>query len=109
MKNRVAYKTIYVSDIKKKLLRPHSLLSQVSDHSNWMQNLDERVTHLPLNRLAIPGSHNSGAYWLNLAGPIATGNITGNSFCHFVCPSEGERRLLTWRRGFYEASPLLLV
>ena len=45
----------------------------VSDTATWMTNLPESVTSLPIRSLAIPGSHDSGAYQLDLTRPVAPG------------------------------------
>lgn len=37
----------------------------------WMADLPQETTRVPLCSLAIPGSHDSGAYWLDRAGGIA--------------------------------------
>jgi len=41
--------------------------------SDWMANLPTKVTKLPLKQLVIPGSHDSGAYYLDPSTPIAPG------------------------------------
>ena len=43
------------------------------DLSEWMTNLPDELKDVPLNQLAIPGSHDSGAFWLNPDLPIAPG------------------------------------
>lgn len=43
------------------------------DLSQWMTNLPEPLTNIPINNLAIPGSHNSGSYYLDPSTPIAPG------------------------------------
>ncbi|XP_066930790.1 PI-PLC X domain-containing protein 2-like [Clytia hemisphaerica] len=40
-------------------------------NSRWMSNLPSHLTKISLNRLAIPGSHNSGAYSLNPTTPMS--------------------------------------
>lgn len=42
-------------------------------NSRWMSNLPSHLTKISLNRLAIPGSHNSGAYSLNPTTPMSPG------------------------------------
>ena len=49
----------------------HVFAPDVDDMSQWMKNLPEQATQEPLNRLAIPGSHDSGAYWFNLTLPLS--------------------------------------
>jgi len=43
----------------------------VSDTSSWMTNLPENVTLLPIRTIAIPGSHDTGAYMLDVEKPVA--------------------------------------
>lgn len=43
---------------------------QTIDLSNWMTNLHDDLTHVPVNQLAIPGSHDSGAFWLDPHSPV---------------------------------------
>ena len=38
----------------------------------WMKELREHLIDIPLVELAIPGSHNSAAYWLDESGPVAS-------------------------------------
>ena len=45
---------------------------QAKDLSRWMTNMDENLKDIPLMELAIPGSHNSGAYWMDETGPVAS-------------------------------------
>merc|ERR1712226_1233509 len=45
--------------------------SRAVDLTEWMTNLPNTLHDVPLNQLAIPGSHDSGAYWLNTDLPIA--------------------------------------
>jgi len=47
--------------------------SQAINTMRWMTNLPERLTKIPINKLAIPGSHNSGAYELDPTTPISPG------------------------------------
>lgn len=44
-----------------------------TDLSQWMTNLPIPLTKIPLNQLAIPGSHDSGAYYLDPDTPISPG------------------------------------
>ena len=43
--------------------------------SDWMGNLPKKLTMLPLTQLAIPGTHDSGAYDLDVSLPIAKGRF----------------------------------
>ena len=43
------------------------------DYSQWMTNLPVVLTTIPINQLAIPGSHDSGAYYLDLNSPVSPG------------------------------------
>ncbi|XP_062580978.1 PI-PLC X domain-containing protein 2-like [Saccostrea cucullata] len=40
-------------------------------YTTWMADLSPELTRIPVCSLAIPGSHDSGAYWLDKAGEIA--------------------------------------
>lgn len=42
-----------------------------ADNSNWMKNLPECLHIVPLNQLAIPGTHNSFAFQLDESGAVA--------------------------------------
>lgn len=53
------------------------------DLSQWMTNLPEPLTKIPLNKLAIPGSHDSGAYYLDPNTPVSSGIC----FCFVNVPS----------------------
>ena len=44
------------------------------DYSQWMTNLPVAATTIPITQLTIPGSHDSGAYYLNEKSPICPGN-----------------------------------
>ena len=46
-----------------------------NDYSQWMTNLPVTLTTIPLNQLAIPGSHDSGAYYLDPKSPVCPGNL----------------------------------
>ena len=39
--------------------------------TQWMSLLPHKVSLLPINRLAIPGSHDSGSYWFDKSQPVA--------------------------------------
>ena len=43
--------------------------------SDWMGNLPKKLTMLPLTQLVIPGTHDSGAYDLDVSLPIAKGRF----------------------------------
>ena len=44
------------------------------DMSEWMTNLSAHIVeNVPINQLAIPGSHDSGAFWLDPTTPLAPG------------------------------------
>ena len=43
--------------------------------SRWMTDLPNEITKLPINKLAIPGSHNSGSYYLDPTTPMSPGKI----------------------------------
>ena len=45
------------------------------DNSQWMTNLPVSLTTKPLNQLAIPGSHDSGAYYLDPSLPLSPGKL----------------------------------
>ncbi|XP_066930650.1 PI-PLC X domain-containing protein 2-like [Clytia hemisphaerica] len=45
-------------------------VEETSNNSQWMTNLPKELTMLPITRLAIPGSHDSGAYYLDPKSPI---------------------------------------
>ena len=47
--------------------------SVFEDYSDWMSNLPVELQKKPINELAIPGSHDSGAYWLDPDTPISPG------------------------------------
>ena len=32
------------------------------DYSRWMAKLEDKLQNIPVNKLALPGSHDSGAY-----------------------------------------------
>nr|CAB3264931.1 PI-PLC X domain-containing protein 2-like [Phallusia mammillata] len=40
---------------------------------DWMKNLSEAQKQLPISQLAIPGSHDSGAFYLDRNGPLSPG------------------------------------
>ena len=44
-------------------------------NARWMSKLPSHLTKIPLNRLAIPGSHNSGAYSLDPTTPMSPGRV----------------------------------
>ena len=46
-----------------------------NDYSQWMTNLPVVLTTKPLNQLAIPGSHDSGAYYLDPKSPVCPGKL----------------------------------
>ena len=46
-----------------------------NDYSQWMTNLPVALTTIPLNQLAIPGSHDSGAYYLDPKSQVCPGNL----------------------------------
>lgn len=50
------------------------LLKTTTDYSQWMTDLPEPLTKIPINKLAIPGSHDSGAFYLDPSTPIAPGS-----------------------------------
>jgi len=39
--------------------------------STWMTDLPKKLSHVPLNRLTLPGSHDSGSYWFDKSHPVA--------------------------------------
>ena len=45
------------------------------DFARWMTDLPDEITKLPINKLAIPGSHNSGSYYLDPTTPMSPGII----------------------------------
>ena len=45
------------------------------DYSQWMTNLPVVLAKNPINQLAIPGSHDSGAYYLDPKSPVCPGNF----------------------------------
>ncbi|KAK3103987.1 hypothetical protein FSP39_023435 [Pinctada imbricata] len=47
------------------------MASAVYDYENWMGSLPDSLHSLPLNHLAIPGSHDSASYSLNAKNDIA--------------------------------------
>lgn len=47
------------------------------DNSQWMANLPVALTTFPITQLAIPGSHDSGAYYLDSKSPISPGKKKG--------------------------------
>ena len=47
--------------------------NQSHGYSRWMSDLPDEVTKLPINKLAIPGSHNSGSYYLDPTTPMSPG------------------------------------
>ena len=49
------------------------LTKSMSDLSEWMTNLPDYVADQPINNLAIPGSHDSGAYWIDPSTPLCPG------------------------------------
>ena len=46
--------------------------TNATNGSNWMTHIDHNLRDVPLMELAIPGSHNSGGYWMDETGPIAS-------------------------------------
>ena len=49
------------------------LVTTVQTMNAWMSNLHENVTKKPINSIALPGTHNSGAYYLDESGPVSSG------------------------------------
>ena len=47
-------------------------LPVTSSLSTWMRDVHNDLKDIPLSELAIPGSHNSGAYWIDENGPLAS-------------------------------------
>ena len=47
------------------LLNPDEDDGLTNDLSKWMTNLPEKLTKIPINKLAIPGSHDCGSYYLD--------------------------------------------
>ena len=45
----------------------------LSNPAEWMQHLPEYALNKPISFLAIPGSHDSGAYWLDPDTPLSPG------------------------------------
>lgn len=41
------------------------------DLANWMKNLPTKLHTVPLNQLSLPGSHDSGAFFLDKNSPVA--------------------------------------
>ena len=56
-------------------LDEHNEGGDVPDLSDWMSNLPEHLKNVSINQLAIPGSHDSGSYWLNPESPICPGKL----------------------------------
>ena len=50
-------------------------IEETEDNSQWMTNLPVTLTTKPLNQLAIPGSHDSGAYYLDPKSPVCPGKL----------------------------------
>ena len=46
----------------------------INDNAQWMTNLRTPLTNIPITQLSIPGSHDSGAYYLDLGSPVSPGN-----------------------------------
>ena len=45
------------------------------DLSEWMTNLPDYATNIPINQIVIPGSHDSGAFWLDADSPVCPSNL----------------------------------
>ena len=44
-----------------------------NSRARWMTNLTANLTTIPITKLAIPGSHDCGAYFLDASGPVCPG------------------------------------
>ena len=58
----------------------HELRASLSNLSEWMTNLPDYATDKPILNLAIPGSHDSGAYWIDPSTPVAPGKFFGSIY-----------------------------
>ena len=47
--------------------------SVLASNSDWMSNLPKRLLNAPLRGIAVPGSHNSASYSLNMTDELAPG------------------------------------
>ncbi|GFR68267.1 PI-PLC X domain-containing protein 2 [Elysia marginata] len=58
--------------------------------ADWMANLPQSLQQLPLSKIAIPGSHDTGAYNLDVNGPVAS---DAPSFVKYVSWLPGVKRI----------------
>lgn len=56
----------------------------LDDCSDWMSSLSIELQKKPINELTIPGSHDSGAYWLDPSTPICPGWFGCSLFLLFL-------------------------
>lgn len=68
-------------------------IEEISENTQWMTDLPKRLTTIPITQLAIPGSHDSGSYYLDLDTPVAPGESNIVKLCgRFKCGKEIIRR-----------------
>lgn len=81
------------TDTEKWLYESVSEEEELSENTRWMTNLPKALTTIPTTQLAIPGSHDSGAYYLDLDTPVSPDE---SNFIKFVgrtkCGKEVIRR-----------------
>ena len=54
--------------------------------STWMSELPSQIANkIPFNQLAIPGSHDAGASYLDPKSPICPGKTCFIHYCLMVC------------------------
>ena len=60
------------------LLDSIDAMEEDTDYKRWMTDLPVKLTTLPINQLAIPGTHDSGAYYLDKNSPINPSKLRRN-------------------------------